>query len=83
MKRHPSYSKGIITKFGFPTRSGMSIYYKFEVDGKNKIGHSLFLEKKDYSIQIGDSCVIIYNKQCPDINAICRDRNKFIVKEIP
>lgn len=72
MKENPSYAKGVITGVAFSAKMGPSINYQFTVEKRlNK--SSCPKQGGDY-FAIGDSCLVIYDKNNVSINNLYRDK---------
>ena len=71
MKDNPSNAKGMITETRFSPKMGYTISYQFIVEGELYKGSSLKTRKDIYNI--GDSCLVIYDKNDISINNLYRD----------
>lgn len=72
MRDNPSNAKGVITATQFGIKSGYMITYQFVVEGKLYKGAISKTRKDIYDI--GDSCLVIYDKNDISINNLYRDQ---------
>lgn len=78
MRDNPSFAKAIIYDVISGSKMGAEILYNFKIGNSLLKGSSEFIKSKDY-FNIGDSCLIIYDKFNINIHEIYRDSNGYMI----
>jgi len=77
LERAPAYGYAVIVDTYVGAKARDFVRYEFVVNGKVYDGHQNYMPHRQ-SVNIGDTCEVVYAKNNPEISRLLTDDNKFL-----